>query len=780
MKISLNWLNEFVDLSGITPEQILERLSMTTAEVEGFERRGHDITGVVVGQIVTCEMHPTSKKPLFKLTVDNGMEIKQVICGAPNCRAGMRVAIAVPGSRLGDINVGVANLAGEESHGMNCSALELGIGTDHDGIIDLDTNLPNGTPIEVAIPALRDIVFEIDNKSLTNRPDLWGHYGIARELAVIFNRKLRPLPVVDLEKYRDLPAVPVDIENHACYSFGAIRVDNVTRKQSPLDMQIRMFYCNNSSSHGLLVDLSNYVMLELGQPNHTFDASRVGKLSAGFAPAGTTFETLKGQTFDVKPNYLFIKSDGKPVSLAGIMGGANSLITDTTTDVVFEFATFEPLQIRRTSNELGIRSDSSTRFEKSLDTNLNKIAAARMIKLLTGLDKRARIASNFNWVVKTPTTEGEIAVDRNYLERFMGIVPEYRDVKRALTGLGFRPKISSRVITVTVPTWRATKDVSLAADVIEEIARTHGYDNIAPTAPLIEIRPVDALPAAVRIRRIKDILVDKYALNEVHSYIWTDAKVMKGLKIEATSNLRVINSVAEGCEAVRTDIIPTLISYVARNKGRDSIRMFEIGGVFRDTEQTQLGIAIASRDKSDTVLYRELAHMVSDLTQLLGVRVSYKLGGSNLSYFHPLNNASITVGDMTVGEIGLVHPTTTSTVDPKIKIATAYICLDKFGAVSLDSKKIRVSKYPKTQLDFTITTKSIYGELESVFDKLQHENVFGYRLKDIYVRENGDISYTVCMTVGCMDKTLTAEEIQNVWQAIVAHAKKHGVTVDNT
>ncbi|MCL2755757.1 MAG: phenylalanine--tRNA ligase subunit beta [Firmicutes bacterium] len=782
MKLSLNWLKEFVDLSGITEQEILNELSMKTAEVEGFKQHAHNLANVVVGQIITSRPHPSSKKPLNILTVDNGEAIVPVVCGCPtSSKVGMRVAFSKVGATLPNgFKVGEAMLAGEPSHGMCLSPDELGISSNGDPIFDLDTDLPNGTAITVLMPDLVDTVFEIDNKSLTNRPDLWGHYGFARELGVIFNRKLKPLPITNLDKYNELPPVSVKIESDQCYSFGAFKVENITTKISPISMKTRLFYCD-INSHGFLVDLSNYIMLELGQPNHAFDAGKIGKLSAGHVNGGT-FTTLKNQTFDIKPNHLFIKSDGVPVSLAGIMGGANSLICESTKDVVFEFATFNAGNIRKTSTELGIRSDSSTRYEKSLDTHLNTLGAARAIRLLTQYDKKAQVASNFNWQVTQPTTGKQITLSKATLERYAGISFDYKIVKKNLASLGFSPVITKTDIVVTVPSWRATKDITLPVDIIEEIVRIHGYDKILPTPPTVAINPIQTSLVKKREDAIKNLLVDKYALNEVHTYIWNDARALKDLKIQTPSYLKITNSVAQGCDDIRSEIIPSLINVVSKNKNQDNIKIFEIGKVFAkdEKEYKYLGIILASKTNPKEELYTQLSNLIKDLLGILCYDTKFNLGEVKQQYIHPKNNADIKINETTVGKIGIIHPAVMAAIDPKLDAVATWIRLERMPETSNMGITQKPSKFPKTTLDFTITISSIYGDLEFALDKFSHLLSFGYHLKDIYKREDGTTSYTIQFTVGSYEKTLTSEEIQVVWQAIVDHLKLNNFPVDNT
>ena len=778
MKISLNWINEFVDLKGIAVEELVSRFSLSSAEIEGYEQRGHNISGVVVGEIKTCERVPNSNK-LWKLTVDNGTYsgdggFLPVICGAPNCRVGMKVALANIGAKLGTFEIEKAKLAGYDSHGMCCGSDELGISNDHSGIIELEPGIKNGTPIQEAIPEMVDTIIEIDNKSLTNRPDLWGHYGIAREFAVIFGKTFKKLEVTDLAKFDALPKVPVAIENKTdCLSYGAIRVDGVTRQQSPLGMQIRLFYCG-INAHGFLVDLTNYVMLETAQPNHAFNADKVGKISVGNVNTpSSVFVTLKDQEVKITQDMLFIKSDGKPVALAGVIGGKNSEIDDSTKNCVFEFATFDGTCVRKTAASLGLRTDASARFEKSLDTNLNTTAAARTIKLIEKYDKAAKVVSSFSRVAANETKTLKLSIDKKYLERFCGITFNYKEVERNLKGLGFEPIITADKINITVPTWRATKDITCEADIIEEIVRITGYDKIQPIAPKVALNPIEQLPQAKLITRVKNLLADKHSCQEVHTYIWDDTKLNKQLGIETASALRIVNSCNKENDTVRSELSPSLLCQLARNRQSfDNIKIFEIGSVFAKTEQKHLGIVLYSKSKSGEQLYKEISNIVRDVFGDLGFTVKFNLSSASQKYLHPKNNAVIVMNSeqLTMNNSGFI-----GIVPDKSGIAVAEICLDGLG-IGNSQKAARVSKYPKSVLDFTFDTDKVYGEVQSVFDKFKHKYNMGFKLKDIFEKD-GNMSYTLAFTVGSFDRTLTSEEINEFVQSVIKHGRVAGFTI---
>jgi len=772
MKLSLNWIKDFVDLKGISTQDVVTRLGLSTCEIEGTEERGI-AKNVVVGRIVTCEKHPERKK-LHVLTVDKGDRIVNVICGAPNCRVGLTVAFAQVGSTIGNINVGKAEIAGYESHGMCLSEHELGISSDHDGIIELSDNLKPGTDLHVAMPGLSDTIIEIDNKSLTNRPDLWGHYGFARELSAIFGRKLKPIKLETLDKFRELPQLPISIENKAdCFSFGAIRIENINVPKSPLEMRIRLFYCG-INSHEYLVDLSNYIMLELGQPNHAFDLAKVGnKLSIGNIAEGTEFITLKDQEIKAASNMMFIKASGEPVSLAGIMGGKNSSIDAATTGTIFEMATFDATNIRRTSQALGIRSDASTRYEKSLDVNLIPLAAARITQEVAKADKKAKVTSAFTHIISRPSKEIKIKLEKEYLERFAGISFDYNKVKSHLTALGFAPVITAKSITVTIPSWRATKDISNRADVIEEIVRMFGYDNVTPVAPKKSMKPRLPLPHLAAQSRIKDILADKYGMTEVHTYIWNNSATMKELNIDTSSFLSVINSVVAGSEQIRCELGPSLISVISKNKLKDDIAIFEIGRTFSEHkgEQTRLGVALAGK-KDSAELYKELSEIITDVMSLVSVNINFNLSQVKQKHFHPRNNANIMVAEKTHGKIGVIHPSVTATIDPKMNITVCEIMLDDLFNGEQATKKMRFNKFPTTTLDFTFASGKPYGDMQSHFDKFKHQFLLSYRLKDVY-----EGNFTLEFSIGSYEKTLDSDDLQKIWQDIVAHGKIAGYTI---
>ena len=475
MFLSMNWIRDFVNLDGIDLDELIHKFTLGTAEVEGTEHVGRDTYGIKVGQILTCEEIPESKK-LHKLTVDLGDHTCQIMCGAPNARAGIKVPVATLGGMVGGMKIEARPLAGYESQGMCCSQKELGVSDDHSGLWVLPDDLPLGKDIK-EIYEIDDTVFEVDNKSLTNRPDLWGHYGIAREIAALADRPLQPYPVQDLSAYGDLPEVPITIEDpELCYRYSGMTFGHVTKNVSPMNMQIRLYRCGMRGIN-LLADLTNYLMLELGQPMHAFDYKRVNAIEVGHLDGVNQFQTLDGKDRTIQPETLMIKSHGEPVAVAGIMGGLASEIVDDTDSFLLESANFDAVSVRKSAQAIGLRTDASMRYEKTLDPEMTVTAIARYLKLLLEIDPEAKVTSRLTDVYPKKYPVRVISFDKAYVDRMTGIDISLTRIEKTLKDLGFKVERQDDQFTVTVPSWRATKDVTIKADLIEEITRIYGYDN---------------------------------------------------------------------------------------------------------------------------------------------------------------------------------------------------------------------------------------------------------------------------------------------------------------
>ena len=787
MFLSMNWIGDFVDLSGLDRKSLIHNFTLSTAEVEDIIERGADISGVVVAKILSVENHPESKK-LHLLKVDKGDEVVDIVCGAPNVREGMKVALATVGGRVGEITIAPRALAGYTSYGMCCSEAELGISDDHSGLCEVFEDVPLGTDIK-DVWDIDDIIFEVDNKSLTNRPDLWSHYGMAREFATLTGRELKAPELLDLSAYDNLPAVEIDVRaTELVWRYSAIKVSNVTRKISPVNMRIRLFYCG-SRAINFLADLTNYVMMELGQPMHAFDNAKVDKIEVQTFPAGLKFETLDGVLRNIDENMLMITSGDKPVAIAGVMGGEASKIDDDTTSLLLESATFDGISVRKTTTRLGLRTDASMRYEKMLDPELCRVASERLLKILSDCDSGAKIVSRFSdsYVKKYPTIT--LDFDKKYVDRYTGIDISSERIMTTLTSLGFKVCRDGDKFTAVVPSWRATKDVTIKADIIEEITRIYGYDNFeifTAESPLLPVRK-EILKSDED--RMKDLLVKSYRMHEVHSYIWSDLQKNKDLGIETPDNVKVINAQTPDHSVLRISMIPTLLAFAKENRSyADTFGIFEIGHTvcgLRENgecnEQNKLGAVFFSKAETEETLFLRARDAAAELcADILHKEAEFVSAECDFDFEHPVNSFDIVVDGEKIGYLSVPHPTVLENIDKKCAVAFFEIFTEKFAAIKAGAVKYsEPSKFPAIDIDITFAAKIgdiVFTELLAKAKAAAGDILAGVSLKDTY--EDGDLStVTLRFSFVSKERTLTKQELAPATEAISAALAELSMTV---
>lgn len=783
MFISMNWIKDFVDLKDDEILPLINKFTLKTAEVEGIEEKGKDTKGIVIAQIKSVENHPDSDH-LHLLKVDAGQnELVDIVCGAPNVRVGMKTALATEGGYVQGHKITAAKLRGYVSHGMCCSGKELGVSDDHSGILDLETDLPNGTDINELIP-INDIIFEVDNKSLTNRPDLWCHYGIARELASHANKPLKPLTKVDLDVYNNLEEVKIEVNCENLLRYTAIKINNITQKHTPYYMQTRLFYCGMRSIN-LLADLTNYIMLEIGQPMHAFDGDKVTQIEVENAKEGEEFVTLDGQTRILSQNDIMIKSKGENVCIGGVMGGLDSEIVDDSKNLLLESATFDCASIRKTANRLGLRSEASNRYEKSLDPVTTKIATARFIKLLQEIDEKIEVVSKFSDKFPKPYPEIKIEIELDYINSYIGVELTSEFVKNTLESIDFKVEMKDeKTFQVLVPSFRATKDVSIKADLVEEIARLYGYDNIVSKPLSFDISAQELDPQIKHTYEIKDILASN-GLTEIYSYIWKDKKQNEKLNIVEKTGLKVTNSAL--FDEIRTELLPTILSCVDQNvKNYADIKIFEIAHVADGivdgvaNERVKLAIAIASQQKDEKTIYFEAKKLLEIISKKYNLNIEYQTKTVEKSYVHPFNNAKILIDNEEIGLIGLVHPKTTKSMDSKIKVAVVEVDMNLLLSKTNSKAKYNpISIYQPVNLDlnFLQDKNKDYSNIEKVLKSFKTDLDMEIALKDIYTDQSlgNQISYTFAIKIVSYEHTLTSEEINKFIEDIVAFAKQYDI-----
>ena len=782
MFLSMNWISDFVDLSGLDKLALIHQFSLSTAEVENeIFFKGSDISGIVVAEIKSVENHPDSKK-LHLLKVDAGDgALTDVVCGAPNVRVGMKTAFAKVGAQIGDITIAPRKLAGYTSNGMCCGEAEIGISDDNSGIMEITDDIPNGTDLK-SVYEIDDIVFEVDNKSLTNRPDLWGHYGIAREFAALANRPLKPLDTEDLTAFDSLAKVDLKIEDPLCYRYSCLQVENIKRSVSPVNMRIRLYYCGMRAIN-FLADLTNYLMLEIGQPMHAFDSRKVGKIRIKRFDKPFVFQTLDGVERNVDENTLMICNDNTPVAIAGIMGGLDSEIVDDTTTLTLESATFDAASIRKSTVRLGHRTDASMRYEKSLDPEMTDVAIARFLNLLKKYDSEVEVVSALTDEYAFRYDTVELRFTKAFVDRYTGIEIDNDTIIATLQSLGFKVTLSGDTFDVVVPSWRATKDVTMNADIIEEITRIYGYDNFAVHTTRSPLYPVRMDEVKRNEEKIKDILVKRYNLHELHSYIWAYYDELKALGIEVEDNIKLLNATNPNIETIRNSMIPTQLCQIKTNVGyAPAFGIFEIGrvvtGMTEDNlcvEKKMLAITLYSKTEDVKELYFKLRDMLAVLTDDIKHRtLSFAEAAPAHGYEHPINLNTILLDGSAIGKIGIVHPTVGKKIDKKAAVVFAEVDMQAFADVTNASiVYVEPSKFPPMDYDISVVIPNgvLFADMAKCWENEGKGILQSAKPVDSYDTESFH-SETIRFEFSSNERTLSSAEVQAIMDNIVANLAK--------
>ena len=505
MLISKQWLNDFVDLPDtLDPQELLELLTLHTVEIEGFTAIAEALDNIVVGEVKSVEKHPDADALQLCQVFDGEVDV-QIVCGGSNVVNGMKVALGKIGAKVqwhgeGElVELKKTKIRGETSFGMICASTEIGLGeqfpqNDEKEILDLsEITARAGTPLADALK-LHDVVFEVDNKSMTHRPDLWGHYGIAREIAALQRKTLKQYPEVAIASAKDVK-ISIDIEDKEdCSRYIAVAMDGIQVEDSPLWLKQRLEAVGLSSINSI-VDVTNYVMMELGQPMHAFDFDEIKndddsvKICIRRARPDEPFTSLDETDHELTTEDIVIGGVHEVLALAGVKGSNNSGITEDTKRIVLESARFEPITVRRTAARHKLRTDASSRFEKSLDPEMAMMAMKRAVMLIQELYPDARVISNIADSYPHKSKPISLTVSHEYIVAVIGENIDKKTIVSHLSALGFGVKEKKGEYKIDVPSWRATKDISIQEDIVEEIARMHGYDNIAAKLPHMSIAP---------------------------------------------------------------------------------------------------------------------------------------------------------------------------------------------------------------------------------------------------------------------------------------------------
>ncbi|MCY4621434.1 MAG: phenylalanine--tRNA ligase subunit beta [bacterium] len=784
MKVPIGWLADFIDLPTRDPYELERILVSLGHEVEGIEEFGPSFEGVVVGRVEEVRPHPDADRIRF-CRVDDGTVTRDVVCGAWNFEAGAVIAYAKAGSRLGTntdqpLEVGSRKIRGIMSHGMIASARELGLGDDHDGIMVLDelgaaTEDDLGRPLEEVI-GLGDVVLDVS--ITTNRGDCMGIRGLARELAAYWQVPLRDISP-SFPTGPETSAFEISISDvEACPRFVAHQVDDVRIGPSPLWMQLRLLAIGQRPISNV-VDVSNYVMWELGHPIHTFDADTISgrQVIIRRAEEGEKLETLDGAERALLAGDILVTDASGPIALAGMMGGALTEVSETTTSVLVEAANWHPPSILATSWRLGLRSEASARFERGVDPNLSALATARTVELValtSGGVPRSRAVDCYP-IPRRPWTVDLTARD---VSRLLGSAPSFGDALSLLERLGFRMDRDGRSARVTIPTHRA--DVTRPADLVEEIARLHGYDRFPDLVR--HGRRGGLTPEQMAVRRLREALVGA-GLTEAQtlSFIGQDDLDALGLPRQDPRRvtIRVKNPLREEEAILRTTLLPGLMGAVSRNaaRGLKSVRLFETGRVFTardDPEDPRIPFQpfhLAMVLSGPGVDVFAATGLVDLLARVADRRLD--LRQESLPGLHPGRGAVVTCGANDIGMVGELHPAAVRKFGLDGRVAVAEIGLGPLVSGSPSWVLEDVSAYPPMVFDlaFVLADTVPAGRLLEEVERSAGRHLESVELFDEF--KGGSIpdyhrSLAVRITLRAMDHTISDEEAAPIGRGIAA------------
>lgn len=807
MKVSLNWIRDYVQLPADADlKKLAYDLTMSTVEVEDTIELAKQFDHMVVGVINTIEQHPNADKLRVCMT-DIGGRVESIVCGGSNLREGMKVAVALPGSVCrwhgeGEpVEIKKSKLRGVDSYGMICGAVEIGLADlfptkEEAHILDLsDFDAPAGTPLADALD-LNDIILEIDNKSMTNRPDLWGHYGIAREIAALYDLPMKEFPRFD-RNVENTSGFHVTVEDaERCPRMTGTQIENVCVKPAPYWMQVRIWKTGMRPINAL-VDITNYVMLATGQPSHAYDSDHIaGHIIVRRAKAGETLTLLNGKELPLSTDDLTIADDAGIVGLAGVMGGAKDSILPTTSKVILEIANFQAAGIRRTALRYDNRTEASARYEKAIDPERCDQALDLSMQLFSDLYPEMKVTGLVDEYPRH-LKQAEIDVPLSWLERRLGKRLPPEEIRHKMELLGYGIAFDGDNMHVVVPTWRSTGDVSIQADIMEEVARMYGYENFEaePITTTFD-GAINQLDKDLE-RRIKEYLAIRCGMQEIFTYPWMEESYVNAV-LQSTEGILSLSTPPSPAERfVRSSLLPNLCKAVVKNERYfDEFSIFETAQVFRDENYTSpydpreklpsqrknVAGAFVTTDKDITALFRKAKGVVEMMARYVHMETLTFRQAEKPVWADNVVWLNICRGEEKVGDLALLSKKVSMACGIK-NLNVMLFQLDQDSLVPLKSRTntfTHMAEYPMTDydisllLDGSVQWKDVLQTVGGIKSELLHGASFvdEYRGKQVPA---GKKSLTLRLSIGSKEKTLTSSEIEEVASNVLSKiAKRFG------
>ncbi|NBW41549.1 phenylalanine--tRNA ligase subunit beta [bacterium] len=814
MLVSANWLQDFLSEPFTESERahLGDTLTLHTAEVDAVSERGGHLAQISVALIEAIEPHPEADKlQLATVRINDENAVQRVVCGAPNITVGMKVPYAPLGTSFPNgLTLEPKKIRGVISEGMLCSAAELEVGDDHSGILALPEDAPIGRTMTEHFNVESDLVVDIDNKAITHRPDLWGHMGIARECGALLNKGFKAdrfgsewQAKMDGQMQNDSPS-PIGVavkDGTCCTGYFGLSVDNVKVEPSPQWMQERLLAVGLRPINNL-VDIGNYVMLEVGGPVHIFDRTKIsgGKIQIRQAEEGEKLLLLDETEALLTPEDTVVADTEKALVVAGIMGGEESGVTENTTEIFIEAATWERTPIRKSSTRIGVRTDSSNRFEKGLDPHLMRTTILRTLELVQELCPGAHVVGRLEYdgenldELKAPTVPCSVT----QINGLLGTHYTQEEIIQTLQGLEFCVSSDDEKMTVSIPSFRATREFTYMADVAEEVGRIRGYGSITPVSPKLPVTPVRRLPVHQIEKKIADFLPLHGRFLEVQTYPLIGEKGLEQTGWKSADPLLLKNPLSVEQDRMRPSLIPLILLAMRENaKHFESFRLFEIGRSYHSAtkdggyaeEQRELCLGIYS-ENTKVNPFRALVDVMEPLFEHLGVAVQcvettekfpHPLIPLDWEGRHPFATRSFNGYGKTLGEATEVHPLLLKSLKIRGRIALGVIALDpiaeRVNKVSYPYEPL--SRYPSAVFDCTVSVapRSELEALASVMRRFKDKRVLDRAIVTEYSPSSEERYVTVRFRFGSKSETLSGDDIKSLENKAIAHLEKHGYSL---
>ncbi len=802
MKLSLNWIKDYVNIpDSMDLSKLSYDLTMSTVEVEGVRDIASDFKNIVVGKIIEVAPHPNADK-LRVCKVDTGDgEVHDIVCGGSNLEAGMSVIVALPGAVVrwhgeGEpVEIKKTKLRGVESYGMICASSEVGLAelfpaAEEHEIVDLsDFDALAGENVAKAL-GLDDIILEIDNKSMTNRPDLWGHYGMARELSALYDLELKKIEPYTVPLGVDELDVKIE-DTEKCPRYIGVKMSGLCVKQAPFSMRARLWKVGLRPINAL-VDITNYVMMATGQPTHAFDADMICEgIRVRRANEGETLSLLNGKELSLCQSDLVISDFKEAVALAGVMGGAKDSILATTENVILEVANFEAKGIRKTALRYDNRTDSSTRYEKAIDAERCDIALSIAMELFSELYPDMKV-QGYKDLYPTKQKSNEIDVSCAWLDRRLGKHLTQEEISDKLSRLGFRVEFSGDNMHVKVPSWRSTGDVSIKADIMEEVARMYGYENFkASTITTSFAGAINQLDKSL-VRNIEEYLAFRCGMQEILTYPWMKEEFVISILGTTEGSLTLPTPPSPEEKYIRSSTLPNICQAVVKNERYYSdFAIFEEAQIFDGMHFTSpydeseklplqkrhIGMAFAYKtDKLDDItrLFRRAKGVLCEMPRYTHMEEFSFVKSEKPLWADSVAWLNIYVGETKVGNMGLLSKKASMACGIKnLSVVLAEIDTDLLVPFkSRTNNFVHIPEYPVNEYDLSMLVDSsvTWEEIRACVMRKNRELLEGVSFVDEYKGAQipeGKKSVTVRLMIGASDRTLTSEEIESCALSVI-------------